>query len=141
MGPGFQCQRYSVPFYPNAVLLIEFSALRSYENRILKYSGQLVDAISRQPGKPLDLTKWFNYYSFDVMGDLAFGKSFDMLNTGKEHAFLKLVHKGQSPVGVFTPVPWAALILKDLPFAMQTFHKFLTWCELLVEERKKVCDS
>ncbi|EXJ79942.1 hypothetical protein A1O3_08228 [Capronia epimyces CBS 606.96] len=113
-------------------------ALRSYEGRILKYSHQLVDALSRQTGEPLNATEWFNYYSFDVMGDLAFGKSFDMLSTGKEHFFLQLVHKGQSPVGIFTPAPWLAILLKEVPFAMRTFHRFLAWCELQVEERKKI---
>jgi len=27
---------------------------------------------------------WFNFYSFDVMGDLGFGSSFDMLTSGKK---------------------------------------------------------
>ncbi|KIW10687.1 hypothetical protein PV08_11651 [Exophiala spinifera] len=113
-------------------------ALRSYEARILKYSKQLVDAITRESGKPLDVSKWFNYYSFDAMGDLAFGKSFNMLTTGKEHFFLQLVHQGQSPLGVFSPTPWLALILKELPFAMRTFHKFIKWCGLQVDERQKM---
>ncbi|KAJ9640574.1 hypothetical protein H2204_003202 [Knufia peltigerae] len=113
-------------------------ALRSYEARILKYSRQLVDALARESGKSVDASKWFNYYSFDAMGDLAFGKSFNMLTTGKEHFFLQLVHKGQSPVGVFTPTPWLTLLLKEIPFAMRTFHKFLNWCGLQVEERQKM---
>ena len=32
----------------------------------------------------MDVSKWFNYYSFDVMGDLSFGKSFNMLVDGKD---------------------------------------------------------
>lgn len=104
----------------------------------MKYSKQLVDAITRESGRPLDASKWFNYYSFDVMGDLAFGKSFKMLTTGKEHFFLQLLHQGQSAAGVFTPIPWATVLLKQVPFALRTLHKFLAWCGRQVEERQKV---
>jgi hypothetical protein len=31
----------------------------------------------------MNASRWFNYFSFDMMGDMAFGKSFDMLKTGE----------------------------------------------------------
>lgn len=36
-------------------------------------------------GQPTDATKLLNMYSFDVMGDLAFGEPFDMLENMKTH--------------------------------------------------------
>ena len=45
----------------------------------------LQDANVSTVGKPMNIAKWFNFYSFDVMGDLAFGKSYKMLKSGEEH--------------------------------------------------------
>jgi hypothetical protein len=45
----------------------------------------LQDANVSTIGKPMNVTKWFKFYSFDVMGDLAFGKSYKMLESGQKH--------------------------------------------------------
>jgi tryprostatin B 6-hydroxylase len=34
-----------------------------------------------------------NYYAFDMMGDMAFGKSFDMLKTGEKVCYIE-AHRG-----------------------------------------------
>ncbi|KAB8224538.1 cytochrome P450 [Aspergillus novoparasiticus] len=39
----------------------------------------------------LDITQWFTYFSFDVMIDLSFGKSSNMLINGKESYFLQTI--------------------------------------------------
>jgi tryprostatin B 6-hydroxylase len=39
--------------------------------------------IASVAGKKTNAAKWFHYYAFDVMGDVASGKSFDLLQTGK----------------------------------------------------------
>lgn len=36
-------------------------------------------------GKPINATNILNLYSFDTMGDLAFGKDFGMLESGEVH--------------------------------------------------------
>jgi hypothetical protein len=43
------------------------------------------DANVSTVGKPMNMAKWFNFYSFDATGDLAFGKSYKMLKSGVEH--------------------------------------------------------
>jgi cytochrome P450 family 628 len=50
-------------------------ALRDYEPRVSRYTDQLIQAINRGIGlgKPMDVLRWFNYYSFDVMNDLSLG--------------------------------------------------------------------
>lgn len=59
-------------------------ALRNYEGRITSYADELVSRLDAFEGKPVNVTHWFNAYAFDVIGDLAFGKSFDMLKTGEK---------------------------------------------------------
>lgn len=43
----------------------------------------------------MNVAKWMNYYSFDVMGDLTFGKPFDMLKNGREHFAIELLNGGE----------------------------------------------
>lgn len=38
----------------------------------------------------MDALNWFNYLAFDVIGDLAFGAPFGMLEKGRDEAEVKL---------------------------------------------------
>lgn len=54
-------------------------ALRGYEGRIKGYNDLPIEKIKVFSGKFVDAAKWFKLYSFDVMSDLGFGESLDML--------------------------------------------------------------
>ena len=59
------------------------SALASQEDRIHYFVNILIDQIDRRFTKsPGDMTKWYNYFTFDIIGELAFGESFGCLETG-----------------------------------------------------------
>ncbi|RII17407.1 hypothetical protein CUC08_Gglean002502 [Alternaria sp. MG1] len=42
-------------------------------------------------GQPLDLAKWYNYFSFDIIGDLSFGESFGNLERGDFHPWIATI--------------------------------------------------
>jgi hypothetical protein len=48
----------------------------------------LAKQLQARSGQEIDASLWFNFYSFDVMGDLAFGRTFDMLASGKKVSIL-----------------------------------------------------
>src|ERR1700710_798635 len=96
---------------------------------IATHTNEFVCQMSNMSGQPIDFSLWFNYYAFDVMGDLAFGKSFGMLRTGTTHFALKMLHNGQRPLGVLGPVPWAFMIMISLPLVANKYRKFLKWCD------------
>lgn len=60
-------------------------ALRDYEVRMRPYGAELQQRLAVVEGQSLDASKWFNYYSFDAMGDLALFESFQMLQRGQQH--------------------------------------------------------
>lgn len=43
--------------------------------------------------KPIDINKWYNYLTFDIIGELAFGQTFGCMATGKLSANSRLFHK------------------------------------------------
>lgn len=59
-------------------------ALRDYEGIVSRYSTELIDQLKAFSGKPVNASLWLNFYSFDVMGDLGFGQSFNMLRSGEK---------------------------------------------------------
>lgn len=81
---------------------------------------------------------WFNYYSFDVMGDLAFGKSFGMLRSGKTHFAMDLLQKAMLPLGILGPISWAIPVMATAPIIGAEFRRFFLWCANQVEERRKM---
>ena len=45
-------------------------------------------------GQALDLCEWFKFYAFDVIGDLAFGRSFGMMERGDTGEFVTKISEG-----------------------------------------------
>ncbi|MCJ1464976.1 hypothetical protein MMC07_003591 [Pseudocyphellaria aurata] len=113
-------------------------ALRGYEGRVVGYTNELVDQIVSRLGQPMDVSTWFNYYSFDVMGDLAFGKSFDMLKNSCTHYIMDAFEKAMLPVGVLSPLPWIIPIFASAPIIGADFAEFIRWCGGQVETRMKM---
>ena len=60
-------------------------SIRAYGERIQPYQEQLLCRLDASHDKAVNITQWSKLYNFDVMGDLAFGKSFDMLKTSQDH--------------------------------------------------------
>lgn len=113
-------------------------ALEGYDSRVKGYANDLVGQIKSFGGKPLNASLWFNYYSFDVMGELAFGKSFDMLKTGEKHHAIKLLHEGTRPVGIFSPMPWLMILMTRIPGLSAGYQRWISFCEEQAEKRKQV---
>jgi hypothetical protein len=67
--------------------LPRYSALRAYEHRVTGFTDDLISQLNSHSGEPVNASRWMNYYAFDMMGDMAFGKSFDMLKTGEKVFF------------------------------------------------------
>ncbi|PYH91424.1 cytochrome p450 monooxygenase [Aspergillus ellipticus CBS 707.79] len=112
-------------------------ALRDYEPRVAHYTDQLLAHLEETKGKPINMSDWFSFYSFDVMGDLAFGKSFDMLQTGVKHYFMNSLHADMTNVGVLGHLPWIFPIFKVTPGLNYEHKRFWEWVDKQVEERKK----
>lgn len=87
------------------------------------------------------MSQLFNFFSFDVMSDLAFGAPFNMLQTQKEHFALQILHDGQSMLSFLTPVPWLALILRRLPGVLDGERRLVEWSLEQVTKRGQVSSS
>jgi cytochrome P450 len=64
---------------------------------------------SREKGATVNFTDWFNFYAFDVIGDLSLGESFDCLKDSRFHLWVAMIFnhlKGEQPI-FFLISPWS----------------------------------
>ena len=77
--------------------------------------------------EPVNVSKWFNLYSFDAMGLLAFGREYGMLTRGEKPAELELLTEGMAPLALRLP-PWFFRTLTAIPGLAAGYHKFIQFC-------------
>ncbi|KAK1144084.1 hypothetical protein N8T08_005746 [Aspergillus melleus] len=111
-------------------------ALRGYELRLHKYRKQLLDQIVARQGQPMSVTKWFYSYSFDVLGDLAFGKSFNMLEIGREHWAVTMINEGVQALGFNLPT-WLFRLLVNVPGLARGWRRLFHFAEQQMREQIK----
>ncbi|KAJ5120265.1 hypothetical protein N7448_010934 [Penicillium atrosanguineum] len=99
---------------------------------------QLVEVVDRDLASPIDMTRWFSYYAFDVMGNLAFGKSFNMIAEGKEAYFLKTIRTDMTNIGHLKYMPWIFPILMNIPLINANNLNFWKWIESQFLERSAI---
>lgn len=111
-------------------------ALRSYEQRIRQYNDSLENQMLKNARQPVNVAKWFNYYSFDVMGDLAFNKNFGMLEKGESHWAISLLNDAMGLQGLKLPT-WIFRILLAIPGLAHKYWKFIKYCDQQLEDRMR----
>jgi cytochrome P450 len=59
-------------------------ALMEQEDILLGYVRKFISCLEEfaREGKPVNLVNWFNYTTFDIIGDLSFGEPFGCLKEG-----------------------------------------------------------
>ncbi|KAH6843376.1 cytochrome P450 monooxygenase-like protein [Chaetomium sp. MPI-CAGE-AT-0009] len=110
-------------------------AIQGYDPRITKAINQLLAAIDRSKGQAFDVSQWFSYFVFDVMEDLAFNKSSNMLAEGKEAYVFKTIRTDMFNIALFTHMPWLLPFIKRTPVLNWNYYEFLGWIQKLVDER------
>ncbi|KAF2653512.1 putative benzoate 4-monooxygenase cytochrome P450 [Lophiostoma macrostomum CBS 122681] len=110
-------------------------ALQTYQDKINAKVKQLKANIFQRLETKINCTELFVYFGFDVMGEFAFGESFGMLESNRQHAGIQIIKKGMLVVGRFTPVPWLILLLQSLPFVKADWYRLQAFAHEQVLKR------
>lgn len=103
----------------------------------MKYTDQLVEQLRKRSGTTVDATAWLGYFAFDVMGDLAFGKSFDALQRGTSHWFMDSIRSNGVPLGTLGTATWIAeCIMRLVPSPLNPMKKLIDGSTDMVEKRR-----
>ncbi|KAF7344421.1 hypothetical protein MSAN_01923300 [Mycena sanguinolenta] len=110
------------------------SAVREYEPLVAKRASQLISCL-RDKGGIVDLVHWFDLFSLDVMGDLAFGGTFEMLRDGRDVDGLG--ERIQVATDVTGHIPWIINTLHLFPQVARTIQEFNDFAQGLAMQRIK----
>lgn len=123
--------------------LTPVSALPRYELLAADHAEKLAKVIGAgaDQGKPVPFSSLMFWYSFDVMGMFALGKSFNMVVDGQWHDAITKFRRGMEMVGRFSAVPWLARIgttyMKHWGVA-KDWHTWTAWCRDQMQDRVEV---
>ncbi|KAL4966006.1 cytochrome P450 [Aspergillus stella-maris] len=116
-------------------------AIGQYMPRIRENCKDLITQLKKRAGTPVNASLWMSYFGFDVMGDLTFGKSFNMLKEGANAPILDRYVKSLPFPGVGRCAPWVFLLLNNLPIIRATRQGFIDWSMAQVRERRALGQS
>lgn len=112
-------------------------ATREHEFMIQKYTSRLIqgleDTISNTENGKVDLVRWFNFTTFDIIGEIATSSSFQCLDKQEYHPWINIVlHfkavlaanalKYYPALEAFVMSITPASAMADLTFALSTIH-------------------
>lgn len=82
-------------------------ALAVYEGRVTASAEKLASSIEQLAlrNEPVNVSDWFYWFTFDVMGEFAFARSFNMLVDEKWHFAPRMIRTAMRLLGTFSPVP------------------------------------
>ena len=62
-------------------------AMKEQEPIVQEYVNLLMDKLHERGEQKIDICSWFNFTTFDLMGDLAFSESFHCLRSGEYNSW------------------------------------------------------
>ncbi|CAG9954643.1 unnamed protein product [Clonostachys rosea f. rosea IK726] len=112
-------------------------ALLGYDSRITKAIDELLQVIDRDHNQPINITKWFDFFVFDVMEDLAFNKNSNMIRHGEDSYIFQTIRTDMFNIAFFAHLPWLLPFLKRTPVLNWNYIKFWNWIQNQINERRK----
>lgn len=78
------------------------------------------------------------YLSFDIMGEVGFGKDFGGVSSGTEHPAIKGIHSHMEILGIMSHLPWLLNLLSRVPGAAAPYAGFFGWCAAEIKAKQRV---
>ncbi|KAG9195827.1 hypothetical protein G6011_00948 [Alternaria panax] len=82
-------------FYQRRLLAHAFSdaAIKEQEALIKQYVDKLFDQLRKEAAQegPTDMLQWYNFTTFDIIGDLVFGEPFHCLDNSNYHPWISMI--------------------------------------------------
>ncbi|KAH6620595.1 cytochrome P450 [Boeremia exigua] len=69
------------------------AAIKEQETLVTKYVDMLFDHLRKHAAQqtPSDMVKWYNFTTFDIIGDLVFGEPFECLASSNYHSWVAMI--------------------------------------------------
>lgn len=100
-------------------------ALRDQEPLMTTYVDLLIEKLNEMAisGEKVDMVKWYNLTTFDLMGDLAFGESFNGLRNKDMHAWVATIYKSIKAIPFLQTITEYPMTAALLNYCMPSYLK------------------
>ncbi|THH32436.1 hypothetical protein EUX98_g1785 [Antrodiella citrinella] len=95
------------------------SAIKDYEGSLTGRVAQLVDYLLARSGVEVDATEAIKFFSYDFMGDMAFGGLSELMRDGDVHGQTKVVQATKDTNLMRETIPWSTLYFPDGGIALR----------------------
>ena len=101
--------------------------MRNYEIQVKAYADQLDRLIAQSESRPIIVNQYFQWFSFDVMGQVAFSKDFNMMRGADWHSAIKVLRDGMTMIGPLSPTPWLLNLGSNVPVGSARDFNKMVW--------------
>ncbi|GAO20170.1 hypothetical protein UVI_02008750 [Ustilaginoidea virens] len=91
--------------------------------------------LDREHDKPVDITKWFSFFAFDIMEDLAFNQNSNLVRDGREKFIFKTMRQDSMGIALLSHLLWLLPLLKRTPILNRNYLQFWKWIQDKIDER------
>ncbi|MCJ1282481.1 hypothetical protein MMC26_001804 [Xylographa opegraphella] len=95
-------------------------ALKEQDSIILGTVDKFIQCLTNQASQPstakVDMAKWFNWMTFDLIGDLAFGESFNCLEEQVNHPWVQMIFGNLQGIVYLNACSRFSLLASILPY-------------------------
>lgn len=101
-------------------------ACQDFLPRISRLSDLFIQKLREYNGQPVVINDWCHYITFDVMGDVAFSRSYGQLDAGRIHPGIAMINQWLSYAVLILQVPWLTRVVQHIPVEdpEETLRKF-----------------
>ncbi|OSD00805.1 high nitrogen upregulated cytochrome P450 monooxygenase 2 [Trametes coccinea BRFM310] len=113
------------------------ASLKDFEPLVANRTRQLVDLLGSRKGE-VNLSKWFSWFTYDLMSDMAFGGGSEMMRNGDEGSVWPLLEEGLVNSDTFGHLPWTADYVRKIPGLGSKMKEMRNFCITRTAERVKL---
>ncbi|TFK87858.1 high nitrogen upregulated cytochrome P450 monooxygenase 2 [Polyporus arcularius HHB13444] len=114
---------------------LALSALKEYHRLVGKRTNQLVHLLENRHGTVVVLGEMFDYFSYDLMCDMAFGGGAELMEEGDPKQVWCLLTEGLEAGASFHQMDWLGVYFGHIPAVVKPLQTFLTHGKTLALER------
>lgn len=115
-----------------------FVAIADYIPRVQSKTDLFMKRLGENEGKSIDITQWSMFYSFDIMGLVAFSKDYKQLDDSVEHHAIAAMHSQLDMIALVSPIPWITYVLRCIPGLKTPMDQFTDYSASQIKERRVV---
>lgn len=98
-----------------------------FDSVVQRKVSELERQIRTVQGSPINMGEYFNYFTFDIIGEVGFSSHFDTMQSTDLRPVYSTLRQFSSLLGIGSAMPWLTRLLNGIPGVNSEWSGFLDW--------------